>query len=312
MKFVFLGTDTFSSAILEKLINDYYRPELVITQPDKPVGRKQILTSPLIKHICDDHNIKVLQPENLNDAVDDLKALDLDLIIVASFGRIIPESILSIPAHSAINIHTSLLPRYRGASPIQAAILNGDEETGITVIQMDKELDHGAIIFQKSIEIADDETYRSLHTKLAKIGSDVIARILPDYLSGRLKPEPQSHEDATFTSIIKKEDARIDWTKSCAEIERSVRAYYDWPIAWTALPDGKRLKVLRAHLHEGQSGDDEPGKLLITKTSAGIACADGILELDLVQVEGGNKPLSEEEFIRGYSKFNEKLCSESL
>lgn len=309
MKFVFLGTDTYSSAILEKLISEYYRPELVITRPDRPVGRKQILTAPPVKEICSDHNIRVLQPENLSDAAETLKDLDLDLLIVASFGRIIPESILSIPRHSAINIHTSLLPKYRGASPIQAAILNGDEETGITVMQMDKELDHGAVIFQKSVEISFNETYLSLHTKLAKTGSDVIARILPDYINGRLKPEPQIHEDATFTSIIKKDDARIDWTKSCAEIERSVRAYYDWPIAWTALPDGKRLKILSAHLHEGQSGVDDPGKLLITKTSAGIACADGILELDLVQVEGGNKALSEEQFIRGYSRHHNKICA---
>lgn len=307
MKFVFFGTSIFSVAILEKLISDFFIPELVITQPDKPAGRKQILTPPPVKDVCVHHEIPFLQPENLNKIEDKLRSLDIDLIITASYGKIIPQAILDIPKKGAINVHTSLLPLYRGASPIQTAILKGEEKTGITIMLMDAQMDHGDILYQKSVPITQTDTFTSLQSKLAHIGADTLPKIIPDYLKGKITPRAQNHEQATLAPMIEKSDAEIKWNQDCTIIDHQIRAYYDWPTAWTTLPDGKRIKIYKAHCRESDH-PTSPGKIHIQRDIAGIETLDGLIAFDEVQVEGG-KVMSAKEFISGYLRFHGKSVS---
>lgn len=300
MRYIFFGTDDFSGAILEKLMSDFFFPQFVVTQPDKPVGRKQVLTPPKIKMICEDHQIPVVQTDNLQSIKDQLKEANPDVFIVASFGQIIPQDILDIPYTGAINVHTSLLPEYRGASPIQQAIIDGKKETGITIMLMDAKMDHGPILFQQPIDISDSETGPSLFNKLATVGGEVLAKCLPDILSGKIQPKKQDHAKATFTKIIKKADAEIDWSKSAQDIDRLVRAYDEWPVAWTKLPNGKRLKVYAVSLSDASG---EPGELFVGNEKTTVYCGQNSLILEHVQVEG-SKAISGTEFSRGYQKFS--------
>ncbi len=307
MKFAFFGTDDFSVAIIEKLISDFYYPSVIVTMPDKPVGRKQVLTPPAVKSVADHHRIPLLQPEKVDAINEELKKYDLDVLIVASYGKIIPQSTLDIPKKASINVHTSLLPAYRGSSPIQAAVRDGLDESGITIMMMDAKMDHGDIIFQKSIDLDEKETYRSLHSKLAHIGAETLTRILPDFLSGKMKPKQQNHDQATYTEMIKKEDAKIDWSKSVEEIDQLIRASYDWPIAWTLLPDTKRLKVIQA-TPELRDELKPAGTIVFDHNQIEIFCQNGVLILERLQVEG-KKEMTPKDFISGYHKFHEQSLS---
>jgi len=309
MRFVFFGTPHFSVAILEKLINSFYQPLLIVTQPDKPAGRNNILSSPPTKDVATYHDIPLLQPSSLADIQDDLNKLNLDLIIVAAYGDIIPESILKIPKFGVLNVHPSLLPHYRGASPIQAAILNGDKRTGTTIMKMDAELDHGEIVLQKKITITVDETFTSLQAKLAHISADVLVKIIPDYLSGRLKSYPQRHNKATFTKTIKKEDAKIDWHQPAKKISQMIRAYEAWPRAWTILPNDKRCQIIKARIAKEFVGGEKfkPGQIIFKNNKTAIFTKDLPLELLVVQIEGKD-PISGEDFSRGYSNLSGLFC----
>lgn len=307
MKFAYFGTSEFSKAILERLISDFYRPELIVTQPSKPVGRKQELQDPAVVHVAKSHNIKCVQPEKLSEIESELKKLDLDLIIVASYGKIIPQSVLDIPKLGAVNVHTSLLPKYRGASPIHAAVLNGDDVTGVTIMKMDEKLDHGPIIYQKSIKLSPRETTSTLEVKLANLGADVLAKIIGDFVKGKLKVKEQDHEKATFSGIIKKEDAKIDWTKPANEIDQIIRAYESWPTAWTVLPDGKRLKIYEALPFDHETEEQyKPGEIIIYEGQTYIGTGTAPIEIDLLQVEGKNKQTGKD-FARGYSQFDKQV-----
>lgn len=311
MKYIFCGTSIFSVAILEKLMSDFYFPEFVITQPDKPVGRKQIMTAPPVKDVCLDHNIPCYQPEKIGQLAQMIKDADVDFLIVASYGQIIPQAVLDAAKRGGINVHTSLLPEYRGASPIQQAILDGEEQTGITIMKMDDKMDHGDIVFQKEIDIADTDTAESLQAKLAFLGADVLVKVLPDYTSGKLKSRIQNHDQASFTKIIKKADGKIDWNDSDQKIERKVRAYYDWPIAWTILPNKKRLKIYRSQLTELES-EEAPGTLVHFPDFFAIVCGNKkLLRIEKLQVEG-SKEMSVKDFMNGYKDLNGKLCLVSL
>lgn len=302
MKYIFFGTDDFSVAILEKLMSDFYFPVAVVTMPDKPVGRKQVMTAPAVKSVCEHHNLPYFQPEKLTEIKDELVKLEADYFIVASYGKIIPQSILELPKSGAINVHTSLLPEYRGPSPIQQAILDQKEQSGITLMMMDAEMDHGAILHQQSVDLADAETYRSLHSKLAQLGADTLAKCLPDIVKGKLKPKAQDDSIATYTKIIQKSDAQIDWTKSAKEIDAHIRGYFDWPIAWTTLEDGKRLKVIQAQ--PGQTDKEvQPGLLFFEDKQVKVACGSGVIEITMLQVEG-KKEMDAETFITGYGRLD--------
>lgn len=309
MKFVFFGTDDFSVAILEKLISDFYYPSLIISQPDKPVGRKQTLTPPPVKHVAETHGLPLLQPVKVREALPALQNLQPDLFIVASFGQIIPQEVLDRAKLGAINVHTSLLPRYRGASPIQAVILAGEHKTGITLMNMDAELDHGPILYQASLEVDERETQSSLRARLATLGADTLCKVLPDYVRGLLKPRAQDHASATFTTLVQKKDARLDWAQSCRALDRAVRAYEDWPWAWTTLPNGKRLQIFFATYRRQADGETlpPPGTIAISDSKISIACSDGWLVPNTVKVEG-KEELSAEQFARGYHQWHGQRC----
>lgn len=307
MRIVFFGTSEFSVAILEKLVSDFFYPVLVISQPDRPAGRKQTLTPPPVKHVCETHRLPLLQPERVIDALAEIEKAKPNLIITAAYGQIIPLSVLRLAPLGAINVHTSLLPKHRGASPIQSAILAGDTETGITIMNMDAAMDHGPILLQKALRIGAEETAVSLHARLASLGADMLAKCLPDYTSGRLKPVEQDHRAATFCKLIKKDDARIPWASDAVAIDRKVRAYFDWPCAWTMLPNGKRLKILHARPLPGEEKNAQPGRISIEGSRVFIDGLYGKLELMDVQVEG-KEQMKAELFARGYHQLSEQIC----
>lgn len=248
-KIIFLGTPQFAVPILEKLAQSEFKPSAVFCAPDKPVGRKQILTPPPVKVAAEKFGIPVFQPSSVSEfvirppatpsacrwraGISDLKP---DLIISAAFGIILPKTILDSPRYGCLNIHPSLLPKYRGASPIQYTILNGDSETGITIIKMDEKIDHGAILVTDHLSlITQNYTTPELSEKLAEMGAELLLKALPDWLAGKITPMPQDESQATYTKIIKKTDGCVDWKKSAREIERQIRAFTPWPGAFTRI-----------------------------------------------------------------------------
>ncbi len=307
MKFVFFGTSDFAVAILEKLLSDFYFPELVVTQPDRPVGRKQTITPPPVKDVCDHHRLRIAQPERAEELKQLLTDLNPDVFIVAAYGQIISKDLLAIPKQGAINVHGSILPFHRGASPIQSAILHGDEVSGISIMQMDEKMDHGPVYFIKHVPISPADTYQSLHAKLAQEGADTLTKCLPDILKGKLKPLEQDHEQATYTKLISKEDAKIDWKKTAAQIDRQIRAYYDKPIAWTKFEDGPRIKILQANLVPQTDQPHAPGTVFAADDHLYIQASDAPLQITLLQPEG-KSVLSADAFLRGYQQLLGKRC----
>ena len=312
---VFFGTPEFAVIVLEKLIAAGYLPVAVVCNPDEPIGRKQILTPPPVKQFIAKNKlpIEILQPSTKSELLaisHGLKIIKPKLAIIAAYGKIIPKEILDIPFWGFINVHPSLLPKYRGASPIQHAILNGDKETGVTIMKVDKEMDHGSIFGKSEIQISKSETYESLYKKLAELGAELLIKMIPDYISGKIKPAPQNHSQATYTKIIKKEDGKIDWTKNAIEIERMTRAYYPWPNAWTVC-DGKILKILEAETAKYKNNDYKIGEVFLLQHSnilknvgmlLSVKCGDGVLIIKKLQLEGG-KVLSAKEFLNGHQNF---------
>ena len=303
LKIIFMGTPDFAAPALKQLVSNNYEISAVITAPDKPIGRKQEVTPPPIKKLALQYKIPVLQPEKILNSSwpkPDLKSqilnLNPDLIVVSAYGKIIPKEILDIPQYGSLNIHPSLLPKYRGPSPIQFAILNGEKITGATIMLMDEKMDHGPILAQEKIEIPSDETSQTLHDKLAQLGADLLIKTIPQYVQGEIKPKPQDEKNASYTKILTREDGKIDWRKSAESIERQIRAFTPWPGAWTI--DGKRLKILKAKVVDKKDG-------LTFKTKRGY------LLLEMVQPEG-KKTMSGEEFIRGYGRWNMSLSDIEL
>lgn len=240
VKIIFFGTPNYVNAVLQPL-EDNYQIVAVVTAPDKPVGRKQTLTPAPVKQLALKLSIQVLTPEKLNDQfIQHLKGIRPDLIVVAAYGKIIPREILEIPKYGALNIHPSSLPKYRGASPIQAAILNGEVETGVTIIQMDEKMDHGPIISTRKVILSDQDTFESLSKKMFEAGADLLIKTIPDYLSGKIKPLVQDHAIASYCTIIKKEDGYFDinTVPTSEKLDRMIRAYYPWPNAWTRFRQG--------------------------------------------------------------------------
>ena len=314
MKYVFFGTPEFAAAVLEKLMNAGYTPAAVVCNPDEPVGRKQIITPPPVKRLIVNSKlpIEIFQPatkSELSAISHKLLAIQPDLAVVAAYGKILPKDILDIPARGFLNIHGSLLPSYRGASPIHAAILNGDKETGVTIMEVDEEMDHGSIISNIKYQISKNDTYESLSRKLAEIGADLLIKTIPDYISGKITSVPQEHDKATYTKIIKKEDGKIDWQKPAEEIERMVRAYHLWPNAWTTWNE-KILKILEAEVSEDKNGHQIGGVFLLQHSNIlenvgmllSVQCGDGILIIKKLQLEGG-RSLPIEEFLNGHKDF---------
>jgi methionyl-tRNA formyltransferase len=294
-RIVFMGSPDFSLPILQSLAQRYEIAGAV-TQPDRASGRGRELKAPPVKLLAKELNIPVIQPEKLRqpEAMQQLQTWHPDLIVVAAFGQILRKDVLDLPPHGCINVHASLLPRWRGAAPINAAILHGDEETGITIMKMDVGLDTGPILTQRSLRLTRDDTAGSVFEKLSQLGADLLMETLPDYLSGKIRPVPQPEEGATYAPMLKKEEGRLDFTHPAAELERRVRALNPWPGAFLDF-DGMTLKVHRAHVDAGTA---ELGQRLIHSDQPAVGARDGLLILDEVQ-PAGKRPMSGKSFLAG-------------
>jgi methionyl-tRNA formyltransferase len=300
-RITFFGTSKFSADILSSLKANF-NIVAVVTQPDKPVGRKQEITPSPVAELAGTLNIPVLKPNTLksSEAFEQIKALNSDLFVVVAYGKIIPQNILDLAAKGPINIHGSLLPKYRGASPIHAALLNGEKETGITIMLMDSEMDHGPILLMRALDIAPDDTFIELEDKMSVLAQDLINEAIPKYLSGELKPQEQNHSEATFTKIIAKEDGKIDWNNKAEDIYNKYRAYVVWPGIWTTF-NGKVFKIKKCGLSPHQT-DIPAGTVFEKDGSVLVQTGSGSLELIEVQVEGKN-PVVVKDFILGNKDF---------
>ena len=270
----------------------------VVTQPDRASGRGRELKAPPVRELAFSLGIPVMQPEKLREpeAMSQLRAWKPDLIVVAAFGQILKKDVLDLPRHGCINVHASLLPRWRGAAPINAAILAGDEETGVTIMQMDVGLDTGPMLAQKSIRIGHDDTAGSVFQALSTLGADLLIESLPGYFSGSLKPIPQPAEGATYAPMLKKEDGLLDFTCSAAELARRVRAMNPWPGAWFEW-NGNPLKVLRASIVSSEKGLAH-GSRFIVEGKPAVQSAGSVLVLEEVQ-PAGRKVMSGKSFLAG-------------
>ena len=295
---VFMGSPEFSVPILKALV-EHTHVVGVVTQPDRPKGRGRKLVAPPVKELALQAGVPVIQPRRLRkdeEAKQQLKDWQADLFVVAAFGQILPQDVLDIPAQGCINVHTSLLPRWRGASPIQAAILHGDAETGVTIMLMDAGMDTGPILTQETMPIETGITYGELETKLSHLGAEVVIRTLPAYLDGRIQPVPQPEEGVTKASLIQKEQGLLDFTKSCAELVHQVHAFNPWPSAFL---DGKVLKVHRAHAMRDANTGVPIGTHAVQQHLPAVRCQDGWLVMDEVQPMG-KKKMAGDVFLRGY------------
>jgi methionyl-tRNA formyltransferase len=304
-----MGSPDFALPTL-KALDQHYEVVGVVTQPDRASGRGRDLRPPPVKLLAKELNIPVTQPERLRqpEAIEQLRAWNPDLIVVAAFGQILRKDVLELPPHGCINVHASLLPRWRGAAPINAAILHGDEETGITIMKMDVGLDTGPILTQRSIRLTPEDTAGSVFEKLSQLGADLLIETLPDYLSGKIQPVPQPEEGSTYAPMLKKEEGQLDFTRPAEELERRVRAFNPWPGAFMDF-DGTLLKIHRAHvlpqpLSAGERGAAggvravEVGKKMIYGDQPAIGTGDGLLILDEVQ-PAGKKTMSGKAFLAG-------------
>lgn len=294
-KVVFMGSPDFALPTLRALAQQYDVVG-VATQPDRASGRGRELKPPPVKLLAQELNIPVIQPEKLRqpEAMEQLRAWNPDLIVVAAFGQILRKDVLDLPLHGCINVHASLLPRWRGAAPINAAILHGDEETGITIMKMDVGLDTGPILTQRSIRLTREDTAGSVIEKLSQLGADLLIETLPDYLSGKIQPVPQPEDGSTYAPMLKKEEGQLDFTRPAEELERRVRAFNPWPGAFMDF-DGTLLKIHRAHVDPGAG---EVGQRLIYQQQPAVGTGDGLLILDEVQ-PAGKKSMSGKSFLAG-------------
>lgn len=308
-KIVFIGTPDFGAIVLEKLIKNSFKPFLVITALDKPIGRKQIITPSPVKVLAEKYGISVLQPEKLSMVKNESLAINPDLIIVAAYGQILPDEILKMPKHGSLNLHPSLLPRWRGASPIQSTILAGDKETGVTIILMDDKMDHGQIVSSIKYQIEDNQiTYKELDKKLANLGADLLIKTISRWINGEIKPVKQDESMATYTKILKKEDGRIKWDQTAKDIEKQIRAFEKWPGSFCFWPQNSRkirLKILEVDvLNQGKHGPFGILGKTFQASNNHIAVQTGkdFLIIKKLQPEG-KKPQQSEDFLRGHSDF---------
>ncbi len=302
-KIIFAGTTEFGIPTLEQLKKNY-ELVLVITQPAKPTGRNQQLTSPPVKVWAQKNNIPVEQPEKINDLRLRIKDLKPDLLLVAAYGQIIPKEILDLPKFGSINIHGSVLPKYRGASPIQATLANGDKSVGISLLKMDEQMDHGPVIAIQTMAVDNDDNFLTLYKKLSVLSADLVLKILPDYFGGKIQPQPQNHSQATFTKLLTRQDGKIDWAKPALEIRNKIRAYNPEPGTWTTL-GGKIVKILETEIFNDHK-IELPGKLYVANDDLAVKCVDYSLLLKKVKPEGKNE-MTGKDFLNGLKSLNDKL-----
>ncbi|MBQ2694699.1 MAG: methionyl-tRNA formyltransferase [Clostridia bacterium] len=298
MRIVFMGTPEFAVPCLQKLIDCGHEITGVFTQPDKPQGRKMILTPPPVKALALENGLTVYQPLKMKDgtALEMLKEANPELVIVVAYGKILPKEILEFPKYGCINIHASLLPKLRGAAPIQWSVINGCEKTGVTSMQMDEGLDTGDMLITSELEIGENETAGELHDRVSALGAEVLEQTIAALQNGELKPEKQNHAEFTYAPMLSKELSPIDWNLPAREVHNKIRGLSPWPSA-TAVLNGKKVKIHRSVLVSEKGGVAgevaENGKRLV------VACGDGeCIEILNIQAEG-KKAMSAADFMRG-------------
>jgi methionyl-tRNA formyltransferase len=316
---VFFGTSEFGAIILGSMVRAGYSPVLAVTQPDKPAGRKQLLTSPPVKIIAEKYQIPLFQPVRLdNSAIAELLRQEAGIFFLAAYGKILPKEVLEIPKYGALNVHPSLLPKYRGPSPVQSAILAGEKATGVTILLMDEELDHGPIVAHQEVAIGTFDALE-LKNRLAEVGAKLLVETIPQWVAGKISPREQDHSQVTFTKRFAKEDGRIDWNKEAEYKERQVRALYPWPGTFTKLkvksdpfdktqghPERSRtdeklkiIKILRANVIDGDPSKNPGETLLASGGKLAVQTGKGALLIEELQLEGG-KPMHSREFLLGH------------
>jgi len=298
MKLIFIGTPDFAVPCLQKLIDGEDEIAAVFTQTDKKVGRKQILTAPPVKQLAQKYNIPVYQPQSIknSDAADVIKELNPDLIVVVAYGKILPKAVLDIPKLGCINVHASLLPKYRGAAPIQWAVLNGDKETGITVQRMNEGVDTGDIMLVHKTEIGRNETSAELFDRLAVLGADVLVQAIEQIKNHTAKYTPQPEGDLGYASMLNRSFSPIDLNKSAFEIHNQVRGLQDWPCASTLI-NGKNYKIHKTMLRELTAADK--GKIINNNGILTVCCGDGAC-LDILELQAdGKKRMDVKSFLSG-------------
>ncbi len=303
-RIIFMGTAELARASLQRLCRDpSFRVVAVVTQPDRPKGRELKLQVSPVKAAALRENLTVLQPERARSEpfVAELKDLRPDLIVVAAYGQILPPSVLELPRLGCVNVHTSLLPKYRGAAPIQWAILNDESETGVTIMKMDPGLDTGAILAQTATPIAPEDDAPSLHDRLASLGADLLVKTIPDYASGKIIPRPQPAAGATYARKISREDGRLDWSQPARALCNRVRALKPWPGAFTFLPTAYKFRLLKIWSAEIESQlAGESGKILSADpTGIVVGCGRQALRFLELQREGGRR-LTAQQFLAGH------------
>jgi methionyl-tRNA formyltransferase len=298
LRTVFMGTPDFALQTLQGLIDAGCKMVGVYTQPDRPKGRGKKLAPPPVKELAQTYDIPVYQPLKLRqpEAVAELEALAPDLIVVVAYGQILPKSVLEIPAQGCINVHASLLPKYRGAAPINKAIIDGETETGITTMYMDVGLDTGDMLVKKTLAIGPEETAGELHDRLASLGRETMEETLRQLCAGSLQREVQDDAQSTYASMMKKEDGRIDWSRSALEIHNHVRGLNPWPGAYTTI-NGELLKLAETSPETAEG--DKPGSVIkADKDGVCVACGSGSLRIHQLQL-AGRKRLAAADFLRG-------------
>lgn len=300
-KIIFAGTPQFAVPVLQKLLTSKHEVIGVYTQPDRPAGRgRQSTTSP-IKIFAQQHHLPVYQPKSLRDVKEQQKLCQLkpDIIVVVGYGMLLPKAVLEIPKQGSINVHPSLLPRWRGPTPVQSALLAGDKKTGVTVMQLNERIDAGDILKQIEYEIQKNDTSKILYEQLFDIGADLLMETLDDLQQGTVIPRPQNEAEATYTKKIQKNDAKIDWTLSAKQLANQVRAYNDWPVAFTIF-NGQQFRIWKA-VALNEHSTEIPGTVIrVNKQGIDVATGENVLRLLRVQLPG-KKPLAVEDFVNAYA-----------
>lgn len=283
-----MGTPTFSVPILEALAESY-SVVLVVTQPDKPVGRKQIITPSPIKVASSAYNLPIFQPVSIKNEFQTILDLHPDLIITCAYGQFLPKKLLECPKYGSINVHASLLPKYRGGAPIHKAIINGEGKTGVTIMKMNEKMDAGDILSQREVIIEEEDDKGSLSEKLSQAGKDLLLETIPKIISNKIEPIPQKEKEASYAYTIQKEEEHLDFSKSTRQLYDQIRGMYPEPIAYAML-DGKRLKIYKARMEDHVYMDKKDGEIVqIYKDGIGVSTKDGELILEQIQLEGKTK-----------------------
>ncbi|CDO02285.1 Methionyl-tRNA formyltransferase [Oceanobacillus picturae] len=297
-RIVFMGTPDFSVPILHNLVKSEYEVVLAVTQPDRPVGRKRVITPPPVKVEAEEHGIPVYQPEKLRDSYEEILAYQPDLIVTAAYGQLLPNALLEGPEFGCINVHASLLPELRGGAPIHYAIMQGKKETGITIMYMVEKLDAGDILTQQSVPIDDKDHVGTLHDKLSKVGTTLLMDTLPRLFNGDIHPLKQDDAKATFAGNIKREQEKIDWHKNSLEIYNHIRGLNPWPVAFTTY-QGSNMKVWWGEIQD-EHYDGSPGEI-VERTEDGflVVCGDGKAIKVTDMQPAGKKRMSVKDYLQG-------------